>query len=211
MGIRHELVGQQFGRLRVLSKVRKGAKPAWECACDCGGKNIVLTDRLKSGHTTSCGCRKKERALENCAKNAIQPRHGMTDSPTHNSWASMVQRCRGQGSGGYYKRMGITVCERWSQFENFLEDMGERPNKMTLDRVDGKLGYYRENCRWATAKTQQNNRGNTRYLLVNGAKVSLMCFANSEGLNKNAAQYFFTVLKANTAKGLIVEVFNGGT
>lgn len=52
----------------------------------------------------------------------------------------------------------VSICDRWSKFENFLADMGERPEGTTLDRIDNELGYFPENCRWATHQTQTENR-----------------------------------------------------
>lgn len=67
----------------------------------------------------------------------------------------MKRRCRPEG---HYGIKGITVCERWNDFRAFLSDMGERPEGTTIDRIDGALGYFPGNCRWATAEVQQANR-----------------------------------------------------
>ena len=91
-------------------------------------------------------------------------KHGHTQdkfSPEYHSWASMVQRCTNpkRDSWKYYGAKGITVCERWvGSFENFLVDMGNRPEGTSLDRIDGHKGYYLENCRWATGSIQSSNR-----------------------------------------------------
>lgn len=92
-------------------------------------------------------------------------------SPTYNSWASMLQRCYNLNSPYYYRYggRGIIVCEYWHQFENFLTDMGERPEGKTLDRYPNKNGNYElTNCRWATKKEQARNRNSSIMLRING-------------------------------------------
>lgn len=81
-------------------------------------------------------------------------------SPTYRTWSHMVERCTCVTSDKYkdYGARGITVCERWLKFENFLTDMGERPADLTLDRVDNGKGYSPDNCAWATKSQQAKNR-----------------------------------------------------
>ncbi len=76
------------------------------------------------------------------------------------TWAGMKSRCLNPKHKNYhqYGGAGITVCEKWMTWAGFLEDMGERPEGKTLDRIDGKLGYNKSNCRWATKKEQIDNR-----------------------------------------------------
>lgn len=78
----------------------------------------------------------------------------------YSAWISMRNRCRGQGSHGfYYKEKGIEYSEEWEVFENFLADMGKCPEGLSLDRINNNLGYSKENCRWATSSQQMSNRG----------------------------------------------------
>jgi hypothetical protein len=86
--------------------------------------------------------------------------HGMSGTPTWNSWQAMIQRCTNpaRDNFAYYGGRGIKFDDRWRDFTAFLHDMGERPEGTTLDRVDNDGDYTPDNCRWATMKAQSNNR-----------------------------------------------------
>ena len=86
--------------------------------------------------------------------------HGMSNTPTYRSWAHMLDRCRNpkNDSWDYYGGRGITVCEEWTDFAQFLADMGERPEGTSIDRIDVDGNYEPGNCRWADHTTQINNR-----------------------------------------------------
>lgn len=129
--------------------------------CDCGTKKIINYQNVKNGKTKSCGCLRDEKTSI-CNKNFKT--HGMSKTKEFRTWQAINQRCHNQKNKDYknYGSKGITVCENWRiSFENFLKDMGERPeNKTSIDRINNDLGYFKENCRWADAKTQANNRSN---------------------------------------------------
>lgn len=84
----------------------------------------------------------------------------MKQTPTYNSWRGMKQRCLNPNHEHYsrYGGRGITVCKAWLKFENFLEDMGERPLGKTLERKDNDKGYSKANCCWATRRVQRLNQ-----------------------------------------------------
>jgi hypothetical protein len=160
---RKDLSGQRFGRLVAVRDVgSNGKRRLWECRCDCGNISVVDASNLVD-HTRSCGCLKSEIAAKNAVirstTHGYSPANGRT--PTYNSWQAMKGRCLDVNHHAYarYGGCGITVCERWMEFENFLADMGERPAGKTLDRHPDPFGGYEPtNCRWATPKEQQHNR-----------------------------------------------------
>ena len=95
-------------------------------------------------------------------------RHGMWKSAEYGVWANLKWRCLNPDRDPDYGGRGITVCERWQVFENFLADTGPRPSpKHSIDRIDNNGFYSPENCRWATPKQQCRNTRRTRYLTSN--------------------------------------------
>ena len=88
-------------------------------------------------------------------------KHGYFGTPTYRSWIGCKERCYNSNERSYphYGGRGIKVCDRWlNSFENFLEDMGERPNGTTLDRIDTNADYTPNNCKWSTHEEQQKTR-----------------------------------------------------
>lgn len=139
------------------------------CRCDCGNTASLDYSGVLHGNTKSCGCLNQNRTKGFGEKESNRNfRHGHTDhgkfSPTYLSWLSMKRRCNTPDPRNrkWYFDKGIKYCDRWSDFTNFLKDMGERPEGMTLDRIDSDKDYSPDNCRWATAKQQIANRSNMK-------------------------------------------------
>lgn len=103
---------------------------------------------------------------------------------TYRSWSEMIARCDNPKSKiySYYGGRGISICERWRSFENFLEDMGERQVGQSLDRIDNDGNYEPGNCRWASKKDQARNRRSNCLVTYNGTKMSLSEAAELEGI-----------------------------
>ncbi len=105
---------------------------------------------------------------------------------TKQVYSDMKQRCYNRASGQYknYGARGISVCDRWlSGFQAFFEDMGLKPEGMTLDRIDNEKGYSPENCRWASAKDQGNNKRNCRVLTHEGRRQTVTQWADELGIS----------------------------
>lgn len=145
------MIGKRFGKLIVVKrlKIRHNGYYTYECLCDCGGTKNVSSKYLVAGKTKSCGC-----------LSSGSYTHNMSRTPTYMSWKAMHQRCRNPNNKDYhrYGGRGITIDPQWYSFEQFIIDMGERPRNTTLDRIDNSIGYSKDNCRWANAYIQNQNR-----------------------------------------------------
>lgn len=154
-----QLTGLVFGRLTVVGKSgTRSGRVTWECCCSCGNTVHTVSHALTSGHSKSCGCWRDERNKGTEIKHG-HARRGVKLSPTYKTWQSMMTRCYNSGVKSFkdYGGRGITVCNEWHHFENFLSSMGERPTGTTLDRKNNAKGYSPSNCRWATKFEQARN------------------------------------------------------
>lgn len=151
---KYDITGKVFGRLTAIKRevvVNPSGKrlTKWWCQCECGGTAFTTKRKLETGHTKSCGCYFKERVTK----------HSMCGTRVYHSWYNMKDRCTNRNNPQFkdYGGRGITYDPKWETFEGFYEDMGERPEKLTLDRINNNGNYEKGNCRWATYYQQNSN------------------------------------------------------
>jgi hypothetical protein len=183
----HYEAGQKIGNciyLKDVEDICKGRRAKFKC--ECGNEFIAAITHVKMLHTRSCGCIHSKQLSDRNTK------HGLRYLVEYSLWLNMKQRCTNPKFNNYHLwgGRGITMCDRWlNSFENFYEDMGSQPAKrMGIDRIDNELGYYKDNCRWATPKEQNNNTRRNRYLTFNGITKSLSTWAEELGVNSPVAR-----------------------
>ena len=181
-----DLTGRRFGRLVVVGRANppsdKRGCARWRCRCDCGNETDAFGYNLRQGVTASCGCLQKEQTR---VANTI---HGQTGSRLYIIWKSMRARCENPHNHdyGYYGGRGITVCEEWHDFANFMqwaERTGYQEN-LTLDRIEVNEGYNPVNCRWVTMHEQNRNRRNNVNITYHGVTRCLSDWAATFGINR---------------------------
>lgn len=160
-----DISGRKFGAWSVIEKshsTRGGL--VYKCICQCGTEKLIFKGNLCSGKTKSCGCLKGKTIAETRKTHGHSRSIGKKASRVYNAWSSMLTRCKNSNTQSFhnYGGRGISVCDRWLVFENFLADMGEPESGQSLDRINFNGNYEPSNCRWADDKTQTRNRRNTK-------------------------------------------------
>lgn len=148
------MIGKTFGLLAVIEKSKPDihGNDIYKCLCRCGHIEDRRGYGLRKGKIIKCS---------KCYKiHSPRTTHGMSKTSIYGIWSNILSRCLNINDPAYinYGGRGITVCDRWLKFENFYADMGQRPNKLQIDRIDNDGNYSPDNCRWVTAKDNSNNR-----------------------------------------------------
>jgi hypothetical protein len=174
MGKKIEIVpGTKWNYLTFIKEIEQHRSPTGQAfrtgmfKCNCGNIIKVVIISIRRGNTMSCGCYNKKLSTERLVK--IVTKHNESShnkTVEYTTWQSMKTRCYNPNNSRWdrYGGRGIIVCDRWlNSFENFLEDMGRRPEgKYSIDRIEVNGNYEPSNCRWATDKEQANNRTNKK-------------------------------------------------
>ena len=195
------LMGKTFGELTVVSgpeqrRVNGVSRIFWVCRCSCGELRTVQAQVLhKSNRCQTC---KKIKLAGDMSKRAKT--HGMRHTRTYRIWIGMKNRCTNPNnySYAYYGGRGITLCDKWMKFEGFFEDMGDAPENLTLDRLDGNSGYSKGNCRWATQRQQMQNVSTNHNISFNGETKCIREWARTLGISRSA-------IERRIARGLPIE------
>jgi len=189
MSKRIDLTGQRFGRLVVIDVIKeKGKRKKLRCRCQCGKMVEVSEDKLKSGHTKSCGCLWIETIKE---RNST---HGKTKTKLYGIWQSMINRTTNENVWNFknYGGRGITICEEWKRnFISFYEWAMKNGYKegLSIDRKNNNKGYSPDNCRWATAKEQGSNTRRNVYITYKNETLTEAQWADRMGLSRSTLCY----------------------
>lgn len=188
-------IGETFGRWTVIGDVIKTRYPSgdykrqYPCQCKCGTVKNVIELSLRNGSSVSCGCYHKERVAKSSRKHGHSKKNARTE--TYSSWQAMKSRCFGSDPHciQYYQSRGITVCDRWMDFENFLSDMGERPKDATIERINNDGNYCPQNCRWVTRADQNRNTRRNHNITYKGVTMCRKDWAKELGMPETTLYY----------------------
>lgn len=204
-----DYTGMKFGMLTVLGEADRIGKDRRVIAqCECGNTKVFQINNIKNGHTKSCGCAKiragKIRATHGHARKGCINR-------TYSIYRDMITRCTNKNYKEFhlYGGRGITICDRWMQgYEYFLADMGERPDGLSIDRIDVNNGYSPDNCKWATNHEQANNKRNSAYIEYMGKKQTIAQWAEDIGIK--AGTIYKRIYNGYTPEQALCETLHSG-
>ena len=170
--IADEYIGARFGTRVCVGHFVEQRRRILVMLCDCGTEGTVRMDKVKSSTCRTC---------------RPHDSHGYEGTRTYRSWSSMVCRCKNPPHHAYqsYGGRGITFCDKWKRFPGFLEDMGERPEGTSLDRIDNNGNYTKANCRWATQKEQNNNKSSCVVVCVSGEQMTVTQLAEKYKIDRH--------------------------
>jgi hypothetical protein len=168
--------GTRFGRLATTGeRVIRAGRTFWVCRCDCGQTALKSGAGLRAGAAVSCGC---AQVPHGCARRSGK-------APEYHVWQCMLKRCSRPANKDYkyYGGRGIRVCDAWSDFRQFMADMGPRPSpRHSIDRKDSNGHYEPGNCRWATLMEQRRNQRGNHHVQWQGTMATISEWAERIGI-----------------------------
>lgn len=197
-----DMTGRKFGKWTVISLDPN--KPANSiCQCECGviqsRKSAQIRWAENKGIVQSC---------QSCAAIRGGTTHGQSKTPEHIVWVAMLDRCNRETHPFFhrYGGRGISVCERWHDYANFISDVGIRPSKKhSLDRINNDGNYEPSNCRWATQKVQLRNTSVNRIIEFNGQSKCLVEWSEETGISAAAIKMRIDVHKWSIEDALTIK------
>lgn len=210
------ILGEKYGRLTVLSEVEPYTSPSGKskarkflCQCDCGNQKEIVMRDLRNGSSKSCGCLHKQIVSETNFKHGHSKYKGKR-SRTYQIWSTLKDRCKNPNNREYskYGGRGITYDPAWEDFENFLEDMGEAPPKLSIDRIDNDGNYCKSNCRWTTQKVQANNTRRNKYITYNNKTQTIKQWSEELDMSYNTLRIRLNVLKYSVERAFTQPVIH---
>ncbi len=195
-------IGDKFNRLVLIELTDKKSNQndfigVWKC--DCGIVKEIVNSKVRAGHTKSCGCYAKDMRHKAHYKHGYSLKHNETSE--YKTWQKMKDRCTNINSPDYhhYGGRGIKVCDSWlEKFENFIQDMGNKPSiNYSIERIDFNGNYEPINCKWILKTEQTKNKRNNIFVILDSKKLCL-----SEACRKLNINYIQTLYKYRKNKYL---------
>ena len=186
-----DITNKKHGKLLPLNYFHKGKKIYWHCLCDCGKTTDVQSSKLISGKIVSCGCYRMKHLKDIGDLNRT---HNKSNTRLYKIYLNMKSRCNNPNIHNYnrYGGRGISVCKEWSDdfmvFYKWAIENGYSDD-LSIDRINNDGNYEPSNCRWVNAKDQANNRSTSRYIDVDGEKLTVAQFSEAYNIK---SQIFIT-------------------
>jgi hypothetical protein len=155
-------VGDKYCKLTVVSLIKDKKNPKAKCLCECGNFCFPQRGALKNGRATSCGCKKADEFIKRATT------HGKSKSKEYKTWRGMVSRCTNPKLPEYKNYGGRGIQIKWKSFDDFYKDMGDKPPKSWIDRIDNNGHYEQENCKWVTPKQNSANKRTSKLWFIDG-------------------------------------------
>jgi hypothetical protein len=193
--------GSRFGAWTLIGPAPKISRDLrFFCRCACGQEASVIGADLRSGKSTKC--RECQLRCFQQGKVTHGATRGLSRPPEYRTWANMRGRCHNPKSPRFkdYGERGVSICERWHDFEAFFADMGPRPSSLhSIERENNNGNYEPDNCVWALP--QKQNRNQRSNIIVNYQGQSVTLAEAVETANANGYPILYHSAYSRIARG----------